>query len=137
MHGQVNDAKLISSAIKGMVRARQAFKLHRCGSCNIRQPCRELGGIGIEITKEGELIKVVSAIDDGPASKADILPSDVITHVDGDTVQGLTLEQVVNKLKGPVNTTAKLTIARRGKEAPFEIAVTREIIQVRAVRSRV
>jgi carboxyl-terminal processing protease len=76
----------------------------------------------------------VAPIDDTPAAKAGLLSGDLITQIDGDAVQGLTLEQAVNKMKGAVNTKTKLKIIRKGKDAPFDVAITREIIRVKPVR---
>ncbi|MEY9983194.1 carboxyl-terminal processing protease [Bradyrhizobium yuanmingense] len=97
----------------------------------------EFGGLGIEVTMEDGLVKVVSPIDDTPASKAGIMSGDLIGKIDGEAVQGMTLEQAVNKMKGPVDTKTKLTIIRKGADAPLEVAITREIIHVRPVRFRV
>src|SRR5436853_3275105 len=94
----------------------------------------EFGGLGIEVTMEDGLVKVVSPIDDTPAAKAGIMSGDLITQIDGDAVQGLSLEQAVNKMKGAVDTKTKLTILRKGKDAPFDVSITREIIHVRPVR---
>src|SRR6185436_19494901 len=85
---------------------------------------------------EDGLIKVVSPIDDTPASKAGVLANDIITKLDDEQVQGLTLNQAVEKMRGPVNTKIKLTIMRKGKDKPVEVSITRDIIRVRAVRSR-
>jgi carboxyl-terminal processing protease len=79
----------------------------------------------------------VAPIDDTPAAKAGILSGDLIAQIDGEAVQGLTLEQAVNKMKGAVDTKTKLTIIRKGKDAPFDVSLTREIIRVRPVRSHV
>jgi carboxyl-terminal processing protease len=94
----------------------------------------EFGGLGIEVTMEDGLVKVVSPIDDTPAAKAGIMSGDLITQIDGEAVQGLSLEQAVNKMKGAVDTKTKLTIIRKGKDNPFDVAITREIIRVRPVR---
>jgi carboxyl-terminal processing protease len=93
----------------------------------------EFGGLGIEVTMENGLVKVVAPMDDTPASKAGILSGDLITQVDDEAVQGLTLEQAVNKMKGPVNTKTRLKILHKGAEAPVEISIVREIIRVRPV----
>jgi len=98
----------------------------------------EFGGLGIEVTMEqgSGVVKVVSPIDDTPAAKAGILANDIITHLDDEAVQGLTLNQAVEKMRGPVNTKIKLRVMRKGAEKPLEIAITRDIIRVRSVRSR-
>jgi carboxyl-terminal processing protease len=94
----------------------------------------EFGGLGIEVTMEDGLVKVIAPIDDTPAAKAGILSGDLITQIDGEAVQGLSLEQAVNKMKGAVNTKTKLKISRKTKDAAFDIVITREIIKVRPVR---
>ena len=96
----------------------------------------EFGGLGIEVTMEDGLIKVVSPIDDTPAAKAGIMANDIITHLDDEPVQGLTLNQAVEKMRGPVNTKIKLKIMRKGQDKPIEVSITRDIIRVRSVRSR-
>src|SRR6516165_3557356 len=83
---------------------------------------------------EEGLGQVVAPVDGTPAAKAGLLSGDLITQIDGEAVQGLTLEQAVNKMKGAVNTKTKLKIIRKGKDAPFDVAITREIIRVKPVR---
>jgi carboxyl-terminal processing protease len=97
----------------------------------------EFGGLGIEVTMEDGLIKVVSPIDDTPASRAGIMANDIITTLDDEAVQGLTLNQAVDKMRGPVNTKIKLKIVRKGQDKPIEVTLTRDNIRVRAVRARV
>jgi len=96
----------------------------------------EFGGLGIEVTMEDGVIKVVAPMDDTPAARAGIRSGDLITHINGEAVEGLTLEQAVNKMKGPVNTTTRLKIIRTGAEPPIEVSIQREIIRVRPVRYR-
>ena len=86
---------------------------------------------------EDGLVKVVSPIDDTPAAKAGILSGDLIAYIDDEAVQGLTLEQAVNKMKGPINTKTRLKIVRKGAEKPIDVAITREVIRVRAVSDHV
>jgi carboxyl-terminal processing protease len=93
----------------------------------------EFGGLGIEVTMEDGLVKVVSPMDGTPAQKAGIMSGDLITYIDGDAVQGLTLEQAVNKMKGPVHTSTKLKIERKGTDKPIDVSIEREIIQVKPV----
>src|SRR6202162_3089674 len=83
---------------------------------------------------EDGLVKVVTPMDDTPAAKAGILSGDLISRIDDDAVQGLTLEQAVNKMKGPVDTKTRLRIIRNGAELPNEFSLVREIIRVRPVR---
>src|SRR5256712_10925349 len=95
----------------------------------------EFGGLGIEVTMEDGLIKVVAPIDETPAAKAGIMANDIITHLDDEPVQGLTLNQAVEKMRGPENSKIKLKIMRKGQDKPIEISITRARIQVRSVRS--
>ena len=97
----------------------------------------EFGGLGIEVTMEEGLVKVVAPIDDTPAAKAGIRANDVITHIDDEAVQGMTLDQAVEKMRGLVNTKIKLRIMRKGADKPIDVAITRDIIRVRSVRSRI
>src|SRR5256886_5467321 len=96
----------------------------------------EFGGLGIEVTMEDGLIKVVAPIDETPAAKAGIMANDIITHLDEVPVQGLTLNQAVEKMRGPENSKIKLKIMRKGQDKPVEVTITRARIQVRSVRSR-
>jgi carboxyl-terminal processing protease len=86
---------------------------------------------------EDGLIKGVAPIDDTPAAKAGIMANDIITKLDEEQVQGLTLNQAVEKMRGPVNTKIKLTIMRKGQDKPVEVSITRDVIRVRSVRSQV
>ncbi len=135
-----DDSKLIESAIKGMVTGLDPHsdymdpKSFRDMQVQTRG---EFGGLGIEVTMEDGLIKVVAPIDDTPAAKAGIMANDLITQLDGEQVQGLTLNQAVDKMRGPVNTKVKLTIMRKGQDKPIEMSLTREVIRVRSVRSQV
>lgn len=95
------------------------------------------GGVGLEVTMENGLVKVVSPIEDTPAAKAGVLSSDLIAAIDGVSVQGQNLNEVVGKLRGTIGTTVKLKIVRAKVETPLEISIVRAAITVRAVRSRV
>src|SRR6185436_6505044 len=88
------------------------------------------------VTMEDGLVKVVAPIDDTPAAKAGIMANDIITHLDDEAVQGLTLNQAVDKMRGPVNTKIRLKIMRKGQDKPTEVSIVRDIIRVRSVRSR-
>jgi carboxyl-terminal processing protease len=96
----------------------------------------EFGGLGIEVTMENGVVKVVSPIDETPAYKAGVQANDLVTHLDGEQIVGLTLEQAVEKMRGPVNTPITLTVIRKGKDEPFDIKVTRDVIRINAVKSR-
>ncbi len=95
----------------------------------------EFGGLGIEVTMEDGLIKVVAPIDDTPAAKAGVMANDIITMLDDEAVQGMTLNQAVDKMRGPVNTKIKLTIMRKGVDKPVVLTITRDVIRVKSVRS--
>jgi len=135
-----DDNKLIESAINGMVSGLDPHSSYMDAK-SFRdmqvETTGEFGGLGIEVLMEDGLIKVVAPIDDTPAAKAGILANDLITKLDDDQVQGMTLNQAVEKMRGPVNTKVKLTIMRKGQDKPLELSLTREVIRVRSVRSRV
>jgi carboxyl-terminal processing protease len=95
----------------------------------------EFGGLGMEVTMEDGLVKVVAPIDDTPAAKAGVMANDIITHLDDEAVQGLTLNQAVEKMRGPVNTKIKLRIMRKGGDKPIEVTIVRDVIRVHSVRS--
>jgi carboxyl-terminal processing protease len=134
-----DDGKLIESAINGMLAGLDPHSSYM-DSKSFRdmqvQTRGEFGGLGIEVTMEDGLIKVVAPIDETPAAKAGVMANDIITHLDDEPVQGLTLNQAVEKMRGPVNTKIKLKIMRKGQDKPVEVAITRDIIRVRSVRSR-
>jgi len=135
-----NDSKLVESAISGMLTGLDPHSSYMDAK-SFRdmtvQTRGEFGGLGIEVTMEDGLVKVVSPIDDTPASKAGILANDLIVTLDDENVQGLTLNQAVDKMRGPVNTKIKLKVIRKGQDKPLEITLTRENIRVRPVRARV
>ncbi|MBX9711196.1 MAG: S41 family peptidase [Xanthobacteraceae bacterium] len=135
-----DDGKLVESAISGMLAGLDPHSSYMDAKSfkDMQVQTRgEFGGLGIEVTMEDGLIKVVSPIDDTPASKAGILANDIITNLDDEAVQGLTLNQAVEKMRGPVNTKIKLKIVRKGQDKPIEVTLTRDNIRVRAVRARV
>jgi carboxyl-terminal processing protease len=135
-----DDSKLVESAINGMLTGLDPHSSYMDPKSfrDMQVQTRgEFGGLGIEVTMEDGLIKVVAPIDDTPAAKAGIRAGDIITHLDDEAVQGLTLNQAVEKMRGLVNTKIKLKIMRKGTEAPFDVSITRDVIRVRSVRSRV
>ena len=133
-----DDSKLVESAINGMLAGLDPHSSYMDAK-SFRdmqiQTRGEFGGLGIEVTMEDGLIKVVSPIDETPAAKAGILANDIISHIDDEPVQGLTLNQAVDKMRGPVNTKIKLRVMRKGQDTPIEMSLTREVIRVRSVRS--
>ena len=134
-----DNSKLVESAINGMLTGLDPHSSYM-NSKSFRdmqvQTRGEFGGLGIEVTMEDGLIKVVAPIDETPAAKAGIMANDIITHLDEEPVQGLTLNQAVEKMRGPVNTKIKLKIMRKGQDKPVEVSITRDVIRVRSVRSR-
>jgi carboxyl-terminal processing protease len=134
-----DDSKLIEQAINGMLNGLDPHSSYMDPK-NFRdmqvQTKGEFGGLGIEVTMEDGLVKVVTPIDETPAAKAGVMANDIITQLDGEQVQGLTLNQAVEKMRGPVNTKIKLTIMRKGQDKPIEVSITRDVIRVRSVRMR-
>jgi carboxyl-terminal processing protease len=134
-----DDAMLIDSAINGMLSAldpHSAYLNPKSYRDMQVQTRGEFGGLGIEVTMENGVVKVVSPIDDTPASKAGLLTNDLITHLDGEQIVGLTLEQAVEKMRGPVNTPITLTIVRKGRDDAFDVKIVRDVIRINAVKAR-
>ena len=133
-----NEGKLVEAAINGMLTSLDPHSSYM-DTKSFRdmqvQTRGEFGGLGIEVTQEDGAIKVVTPIDDTPASKAGIMSGDIISAIDGEAVQGMTLNQAVEKMRGPVNSTVKLSIVRAGKDAQ-EFPITRATITIRSVRSQ-
>ena len=132
------DQGLIEAAITGMLTSLDPHSsyLNEKSYREMRVQTRgEFGGLGIEVTMENGLVKVVSPIDDTPAFRAGIEPGDLISHLDGDAVMGITLAEAVEKMRGRVGTDIGLTIHREGRDS-FDVTVTRAIIKIRSVRSR-
>jgi carboxyl-terminal processing protease len=94
----------------------------------------EFGGLGIEVTMENGVVKVVSPIEDTPAAKAGLMSGDLITHLDKEQILGLTLQEAVEKMRGPVNAPITLTIVRKGVDDPFDVKVTRDVIHINPVK---
>src|SRR5215472_11246683 len=135
-----DDSKLIETAINGMLAGLDPHSSYMDAKSfrDMQVQTRgEFGGLGIEVTMEDGLIKVVSPIDDTPASRAGIMANDIITNLDDEAVQGLTLNQAVEKMRGPVNTKIKLKIIRKGQDNPIDVTLVRDNIRVRSVRARV
>ncbi len=134
-----DDEKLIESAINGMLSSLDPHSayLNRKHFQDMQVQTRgEFGGLGIEVTMESGVIKVVAPIDDTPAARAGVLANDLITHLDDKPVNGLTLEQAVEQMRGAVNTPITLTVVRKGAEDPLEIKIVRDIIRINAVKAR-
>ena len=129
--------KLIDTAINGMLSGLDPHSSYmnpkRFKDMQV-QTRGEFGGLGIEVTMENEVVKVVAPIDETPAQKAGILANDLITHIDGKEVRGMNLNEAVDKMRGKVGAPIVLTIVRKGAEAPFDVKIVRDIIKIRAVR---
>jgi carboxyl-terminal processing protease len=133
-----DDSKLVESAINGMLAGLDPHSSYMDPKSfrDMQVQTRgEFGGLGIEVTMEDGLIKVVAPIDETPAAKAGVMANDIITQLDDEAVQGMTLNQAVDKMRGPVNTKIRLTIVRKGIDKPVELTIVRDIIRVKSVRS--
>jgi carboxyl-terminal processing protease len=132
-----DDSKLMEGAINGMISALDPHSryMNEKGWRDMQEATHgEFGGLGIEVTMEDGLVKVVTPIDDTPAARAGILSGDMITQIDDEAIQGMTLEQAVSRMKGPANSKIRLKISRKGAATPIDVAIQREIIRVRPVR---
>ena len=132
-----DDNKLVEDAIKGMLMALDPHSSYLSGK-EFRdmqvQTRGEFGGLGLEVTMENGMIKVVAPIDDTPASKAGLLSGDLITALDKEPIEGLTLEEAVEKMRGPVNAPITLTISRKGVDTPFDVKMIRDVIRIKPVK---
>src|SRR5580692_8205132 len=133
----ISDDTLIEGAINGMLTSLDPHSNY-LNSKNFNdmkvQTRGEFGGLGIEVSMESGLVKVVSPIDDTPAARAGLKPGDLITHLDGNPVQGMTLPEAVEKMRGPENSEVTLRIRRTGKD-PFDVKLVRAKIKIQSVRS--
>jgi carboxyl-terminal processing protease len=131
------DAKLIEAAINGMLTALDPHSAY-LNPKHFRdmqvQTRGEFGGLGIEVTMENGVVKVVSPIEDTPASRAGLMSGDLITHLDKEQILGLTLQEAVEKMRGPVNSPITLTIVRKGVDDPFDVKVVRDVIHINPVK---
>ncbi len=134
----VSDEQLIEAALNGMLTSLDPHS----GYLNAKsfrdmqvQTKGEFGGLGIEVTMDNGWVKVISPIDDTPAAKAGLRPNDFITHLDGEPVQGMSLNDAVDRMRGPVNTDIRITVRREG-QAPFDVTLTRAVIKIQTVKSK-
>ena len=137
---QVDSKKLIEAAINGMLTSLDPHSNYMNAedfAAMREQTHGEFGGLGIEVTQEEGVIKVVSPIDGTPAAAAGIQTGDYITQVNGESVVGLTLDQAVDKMRGPVGSEITITVARKGVDQPFDLTLTRETIKIAAVKAKV
>ena len=134
------EKSLVENAINGMLTSLDPHSsyLNPEAAQDMRvQTKGEFGGLGIEVTMENELVKVITPIDDTPAAKAGVRAGDFISQIDGQEVRGLTLNDAVEKMRGLVNTPIELTILRENSADPIKITIVRDVIKVKAVKSRV
>jgi carboxyl-terminal processing protease len=135
----VTDKDLVENAINGMLTGldpHSSYMNAKAFRDMQVQTKGEFGGLGIEVTQDNGFIKVISPIDDTPASKAGVKAGDIITALDGKTVQGLSLNDAVDKMRGAPNSKISLTIKREGVEKPIEISMLREVIHIQVVKQR-
>ena len=136
---KVKDKDLIEAAINGMLQSLDPHSSYLTAESFNEMKIQtkgEFGGLGIEVTMENGLVKVVSPIDDTPAAKADIRSGDYISHIDEEPVLGLSLSEAVDKMRGPVNTKLKITVIREGEDA-FDVDLTRAIIKVTSIKTKI
>lgn len=135
-----NDNELVENAINGMLTSLDPHSsyLNAEDAADMRTQTRgEFGGLGIEVTMEDELVKVITPMFESPAEEAGVLAGDFISKIDGEEVRGLTLQDAVDKMRGPVNTPIVLELLREGADGPIEVTIVRQIITVQAVKTRV
>ena len=135
----VNDREVIESAINGMLQGLDPHSSYM-NPRNFRdmqvQTRGEFGGLGIEVTQENGYVKVISPIDDTPAARAGVKPGDLITHINSQSTQGLTLQEAVEQMRGERGSVIRLTIRREGERAPVELSLTRDVIRPQVARFR-
>ncbi len=136
---EVDEAELIEAAIDGMLTSLDPHSsyLSPDDAAQMRVQTRgEFGGLGIEVTQEEGFVKVVSPIDGTPADEAGMEAGDFITHVDGESLLGLTLDKAVEMMRGPVGSEIVITVVREGESEPFDVSIIRDTIKLTAVRTR-
>ncbi len=132
-----DDGKLIEYAINGMLSGLDPHSSYLTAKDfqDMQVQTRgEFGGLGIEVTMEDGVIKVISPIENTPAEKAGIMAGDLITHLDGESIQGLTLSEAVDRMRGPVESPITLTVLRKGMAAPFQRRIIRDVVRINPVR---
>ncbi len=134
----VEDVEVIESAINGMLSSLDPHSSYLSPDSfkDMQVSTRgEFGGLGLEVTMEEGLVKVVSPIDDTPAARAGMKTDDFISHIDGEPIMGLTLNEAIDKMRGPVNTDITVTILRKDTK-PFDLTLTRAVVTIQSVRHR-
>ena len=137
---EVDTGQLIEAAINGMLNSLDPHSSYLSPDDydDMRVQTRgSFGGLGIEVTQQDGYIRVITPIDDTPAAQAGVQPGDVITHVDGQSVLGLTMAEAIDQMRGPVGSEVVVTIMRDGVAEPFDLSIIRDTIRIQAVRSRV
>ncbi len=135
----INDREAVENAINGMLTGLDPHSsyLNQRSYRDMQVQTRgEFGGLGIEVTQENGYIKVISPIDETPAARAGVRPGDLITHLNGNSVQGLTLQEAVEQMRGERGTAIRITIRREGADRPIELSITRDVIRPQVVRFR-
>ena len=130
--------KLIKGAINGMLSSLDPHSSYmdprELKEFNI-ETGGKFGGIGLEVMMENGVVKVIAPLDDTPAARAGILANDLITHINGEELDGITLEAATEKMRGKINTPVTLTILRPGREQPFDVKLTRDVIRLKPVKA--
>ena len=137
---QADDKKLIEAAINGMLTSldpHSSFLSAKDYEDMQTQTRGSFGGLGIEVGQEDGLVKVISPIDDTPAAEAGVQAGDFITHVNGESLMGLGLDEAVEKMRGPVGSEIKITILRQGENEPFDLTIVRDVIKLTVVKTRI
>lgn len=135
----VNDRDVIENAIQGMLAGldpHSSYMNPRSFRDMQVQTRGEFGGLGIEVTQENGYVKVISPIDDTPAARAGVRPGDLITHLNGQSTQGLSLQDAVDQMRGERGSTIRITIRREGADRPIELSITRDVIRPQVARFR-
>lgn len=136
---EVDTEKLVEAAINGMLTSLDPHSSYLSAKDfdDMQEQTRgEFGGLGIEVTQEEGFVKVVAPMDGTPADQAGIKSGDFITHVNGESVSGLTLDEAVDKMRGPVGSEIIITVVREGVEEPFDVSIIRDTIKMVAVKPR-
>ena len=137
---EVDPGELIEAAIDGMLTSLDPHSsyLSPDDAAQMRIDTRgEFGGLGIEVTQEEGFVKVVSPMDGTPAYEAGVEAGDFITHVDGESILGMTLDEAVERMRGPVGSEIIITIVREGEQEPFDVTIVRDTIELQVVRNRI
>ena len=133
----VQDSELMNGAVEGMVSSLDPHSSYMDAKAYADMQIQtkgEFGGVGIEVTMEDGLIKVISPIDDTPAAKAGLKTGDFIAAIDGDAIQGMGLNDAIDKMRGPVGTKVTLTVLRQGEKKPFDVSLNRAVIHVDSIK---